>query len=170
MKNSKVKKIIVFAIFKKTIKYLNIRLKKAGYNPVMIYGDSKINKFEVLECFRTDSSIEVLLSSEVGSEGLDMQFCNCLVNYDLPWNPMVVEQRIGRIDRFGQESPKVNIYNIVVMDTIVENITHAAQDIVDGLSESEAIAKYHVTTADLENLRKFNEETLLNIPIFRLGY
>jgi SNF2 family DNA or RNA helicase len=56
------RKIIVFAIFKKTIKYLNIRLKKAGYNPVMIYGDSKINKFEVLEQFRTDSSIEVLLS------------------------------------------------------------------------------------------------------------
>lgn len=116
------RKIIVFAIFKKTIKYLNIRLKKAGYNPVMIYGDSKINKFEVLEQFRTDKSVEVLLSSEVGSEGLDMQFCNCLVNYDLPWNPMVVEQRIGRIDRFGQESPKVNIYNIVVMDTIVEDI------------------------------------------------
>ena len=116
------RKIIVFAIFKKTIKYLNIRLKKAGYNPVMIYGDSKINKFEVLNQFKFDDGIDVLLSSEVGSEGLDMQFCNCLVNYDLPWNPMVVEQRIGRIDRFGQESPKVNIYNIVVMDTIVEDI------------------------------------------------
>lgn len=116
------RKIIVFAIFKKTIKYLNIRLKKAGYKPVMIYGDSKINKFEILNQFKFDDSIEVLLSSEVGSEGLDMQFCNCLVNYDLPWNPMVVEQRIGRIDRFGQESPKVNIYNIVVMDTIVEDI------------------------------------------------
>lgn len=116
------RKIIVFAIFKKTIKYLNIRLKKAGYNTVMIYGDSKINKFEVLKQFQDNESIEVLLSSEVGSEGLDMQFCNCLVNYDLPWNPMVVEQRIGRIDRFGQESPKVNIYNIVVVDTIVEDI------------------------------------------------
>ena len=116
------RKIIVFAIFKKTIKYLNIRLKKAGYNPVMIYGDSKINKFEVLKEFQFNNNVDVLLSSEVGSEGLDMQFCNCLVNYDLPWNPMVVEQRIGRIDRFGQESPKVNIYNIVVKDTIVEDI------------------------------------------------
>lgn len=116
------RKIIIFAIFKKTIKYLNIRLKKAGYHPAMIYGDSKINKFEVLNQFKFDDSIEVLLSSEVGSEGLDMQFCNCLVNYDLPWNPMVIEQRIGRIDRFGQESPKVNIYNIVVVDTIVEDI------------------------------------------------
>lgn len=116
------RKIIVFAIFKKTIKYLNIRLKRAGYKPVMIYGDSKINKFDVLNQFMTDDNVEILLSSEVGSEGLDMQFCNCLVNYDLPWNPMVVEQRIGRIDRFGQESPKVNIYNIVVVDTIVEDI------------------------------------------------
>ena len=116
------RKIIIFAIFKRTIKYLNIRLKKAGYKPVMIYGDSKIDKYEVLNQFEFDDSIEVLLSSEVGSEGLDMQFCNCLVNYDLPWNPMVVEQRIGRIDRFGQESPKVNIYNIVVVDTIVEDI------------------------------------------------
>ena len=116
------RKIIIFAIFKKTIKYLNIRLRKAGYKSVMIYGDSKINKFEVLNQFKFDDSIEVLLSSEVGSEGLDMQFCNCLVNYDLPWNPMVIEQRIGRIDRFGQESPKVNIFNIVVKDTIVEDI------------------------------------------------
>ena len=116
------KKLIVFAIFKKTIKYLNIRLKKAGYKCVMIYGDSSINKVEVLQKFQYDDEIQVLLSSEVGSEGLDMQFCNSLVNYDLPWNPMVVEQRIGRIDRFGQESPKVNIYNIVVSESILEEI------------------------------------------------
>ena len=64
----------------------------------------------------------MLLSSEVGSEGLDMQFCDALVNYDLPWNPMVVEQRIGRIDRFGQKSPIVNIYNLVVKDSIQEDI------------------------------------------------
>ena len=51
-----------------------------------------------------------------------MQFCDSMVNYDLPWNPMVVEQRIGRIDRFGQESPIVNINNIIVKDSILENI------------------------------------------------
>lgn len=116
------KKIIVFAIFKKTLKYLNIRLENAGYKCAVIYGDSSINKFEVLDRFQHDDKIQVLLSSEVGSEGLDMQFCNSMVNYDLPWNPMVVEQRIGRIDRFGQESPKVNIYTIVVKDSILEEI------------------------------------------------
>ena len=116
------KKIIVFAIFKKTLKYLNIRLRKAGYKCALIYGDSNIDKTEVLRRFQFDDSIKVLLSSEVGSEGLDMQFCNTLVNYDLPWNPMVVEQRIGRIDRFGQESPKVNINTIVVEESILEDI------------------------------------------------
>jgi ERCC4-related helicase len=116
------KKIIIFAIFKKTVKYLSIRLKEAGYNSVMIYGGSGLDKDEMLKQFREDESIQVLLSTEVGSEGLDMQFCNSMVNYDLPWNPMVVEQRIGRIDRFGQESPKVNIYNIVIQDSILENI------------------------------------------------
>lgn len=116
------KKIIIFAIFKKTLKYLKIRLAKAGYKSAIIYGDSSINKNEVLQQFQYDDSYQVLLSSEVGSEGLDMQFCNSLVNYDLPWNPMVVEQRIGRIDRFGQESKKVNIYNIVVTESILEDI------------------------------------------------
>lgn len=115
-------KIIVFAIFKKTLKYLNIRLKKAGYKCAVIYGDPNIDKTEVLRTFQFDDSVQVLLSSEVGSEGLDMQFCNTLVNYDLPWNPMVVEQRIGRIDRFGQESPKVNINTIIVAESILEDI------------------------------------------------
>ncbi|MBP3777564.1 MAG: DEAD/DEAH box helicase [Prevotella sp.] len=116
------KKIIVFAIFKKTLKYLAIRLRKAGYKCELIYGDPSIDKVAALRRFQFDDTIQVLLSSEVGSEGLDMQFCNTLVNYDLPWNPMVVEQRIGRVDRFGQESPKVNINTIIVKESILEDI------------------------------------------------
>ena len=116
------KKIIIFAIFKKTLWYLSYRLKKLGYNNVVIHGGGKISKEDALYQFQHDDSIQILLSSEVGSEGLDMQFCNSLVNYDLPWNPMVVEQRIGRIDRMGQKSPKVHIYNMVVIDSILERI------------------------------------------------
>ncbi len=117
-------KLIVFALFKNTLKYLNIRLKAAGYNCVMIHGEigNIKEREEVIESFKNDPSISILLSSEVGSEGLDMQFCNTIVNYDLPWNPMVVEQRIGRVDRFGQESEVVNIYNIVVKGSIQEQI------------------------------------------------
>ena len=115
------KKIVVFALFRKTLKYLSIRLKKAGFNSIMIHGLIN-NRAELLKKFKDDKNIHVLLSSEVGSEGLDMQFCNSMVNYDLPWNPMVVEQRIGRIDRFGQKSPVVNIYNFIVAGSIQEDI------------------------------------------------
>ncbi len=115
------KKIILFAIFKKTLKYLRIRLEKAGYKCAMILGGME-NRDEELARFKHDTEIQILLSSEVGSEGLDLQFCHSMVNYDLPWNPMIVEQRIGRIDRFGQQSPIVKIYNLVIQDSIQEDI------------------------------------------------
>lgn len=115
------RKIIVFALFKKTLYYLSLRLKSVGYNSVMIHGDIG-ERQNVLNEFQNNPNIQILLSSEVGSEGLDMQFCDSMVNYDLPWNPMVVEQRIGRIDRFGQKSPIVHIYNMIVKDSIQEDI------------------------------------------------
>lgn len=114
-------KLIVFSIFKFTVRYLAIRLKKLGYNIFAIHGDIK-EREAVIQQFRDCKDFAILLSTEVGSEGLDMQFCSHLVNYDLPWNPMVVEQRIGRIDRFGQKSPKVHIYNLVVANSIQEVI------------------------------------------------
>lgn len=115
------KKIVVFALFRKTLKYLQIRFRQCGFGTLMIHGMVE-NRIDVLEEFKNNPDAQILLSSEVGSEGLDMQFCNSMVNYDLPWNPMVVEQRIGRIDRFGQKSPTVNIYNIIVADSIQEDI------------------------------------------------
>lgn len=115
------KKIVVFALFRKTLKYLQIRFKNRGFGTLMIHGMVE-NRVDVLDEFKNNPKAHILLSSEVGSEGLDMQFCNSMVNYDLPWNPMVVEQRIGRIDRFGQKSPTVNIYNIIVADSIQEDI------------------------------------------------
>ena len=62
--------------------------------------------------------MDILLSSEVGTEGLDQQHCHRLVNYDLPWNPMKLEQRIGRLDRYGQRSPVIHIANMCVQGTI----------------------------------------------------
>ncbi len=116
-----VKKVIVFAVFVDTIKYLGIRLSKLGI-PCLTIDGSVSDRQAVIDRFRDDDNIRVLLSSEVGSEGLDMQFCDTVVNYDLPWNPMVVEQRIGRIDRIGQLSANIYIYNFVVKGSITEDI------------------------------------------------
>jgi len=75
-----------------------------------------------MESRENDSCIDIMLFSEIGCEGLDYQFCDTMVNYDLPWNPMKIEQRIGRIDRNGQNSEKVMIYNLITPETIDSDI------------------------------------------------
>lgn len=155
-------KLIVFAIFKNTLKYLKIRLAAAGIQCAIIHGDIQ-ERETVIEDFRSNPKISVLLSSEVGSEGLDMQFCNTIVNYDLPWNPMVVEQRIGRVDRFGQESEVVNIYNIVVKGSIQEQIYIRLLDRIGIFKESigdlEAILDKEI---EIEG-KKMNLSTLFQV-------
>ena len=115
------RKVVVFAIFRKTLEYLRIRLRKQGYNSLVVHGGVD-NRSDIIEKFRKDSTIHALLASEVAGEGLDLEFCSSIVNFDLPWNPMVVEQRIGRLDRFGQKAPIVHIYNMVVRGSIQEQI------------------------------------------------
>ena len=114
-------KVIVFSYFKRTLDYLNNKIAESGYAKqcVMIHGDINPRIRErTVERFRNNPEVKILLSSEVGSEGLDFQFCNAMFNYDLPWNPMKVEQRIGRLDRYGQKSDKILIYNFSTKNTI----------------------------------------------------
>ena len=117
------KKIIIFSFFKRTLKYLERKLREEGLSVARIDGDVPFAmRDEIIENFSDPNGYQILLSSEVGGEGLDMQFCNCMFNYDLPWNPMRVEQRIGRLDRYGQANPKIHIYNFSVEDTIETDI------------------------------------------------
>ena len=114
-------KTVLFSSFKPTLNYLNDRLHQDGLHAIMISGDTK-DRNEALEAFAAFQGQVVLLSSEVGSEGLDLQFCRTLINYDLPWNPMRVEQRIGRIDRVGQESQFISVLNFMHNRTIDQRI------------------------------------------------
>lgn len=113
---------LVFSFFTRTILYLEKRLKRDGFSVQIMYGKTPQDKRQqVMQDFR-HGTFDILLCSEVGSEGLDFEFCNVLVNYDLPWNPMRVEQRIGRLDRFGQQSEKIFIFNIRIPGTIEDDI------------------------------------------------
>jgi len=115
-------KVILFAYFRQTLFYLQERLAKVGIICEVLVGgmrdDKRRDKQQIINEFRENSQSKVLLLSEVGSEGIDLQFCRLLINYDLPWNPMKVEQRIGRIDRLGQQSPKITVWNLFYKDTI----------------------------------------------------
>jgi superfamily II DNA or RNA helicase len=111
-------KVIIFSSFKPTLNYLRRRLANDGIGCELLHGSIKESRTKVLQRFRDRTESRVLLSSEVGSEGIDLQFCWVIVNYDLPWNPMRLEQRIGRVDRLGQKSSKVVILNLIYEGTI----------------------------------------------------
>ena len=128
--DEKKNKIMIFSSFKHTLRYLNRRLTEQGLRVGMIHGEvpdedrrDLRKRFDPAETPSSDkSALDILLFSEVGCEGLDYQFCDCMINYDLPWNPMKVEQRIGRIDRNGQTSESVAIYNMVTPGTVDADI------------------------------------------------
>jgi superfamily II DNA or RNA helicase len=113
-------KIVLFAYFRATLDYLHERLSDQGISSIVLKGG--VDKQEVIKQFSEPEGPSVLLSSEVGSEGIDLQFARLLINYDLPWNPMRIEQRIGRLDRIGQKSPKITIWNLYAGNTIEARI------------------------------------------------
>ena len=120
-------KVMLFSSFRHTLHYLYERLRADGLRVGMLHGGTPDeerlalrNRFTMP---REDSNtLDILLFSEIGCEGLDYQFCDCIVNYDLPWNPMRVEQRIGRIDRVGQKSETVAIVNLITPGTVDADI------------------------------------------------
>ncbi|MFM9414247.1 DEAD/DEAH box helicase [Peptococcus simiae] len=141
-------KIILFSTFRHTLNYLKRKLNQEGLRVAQI--DGSVEDFQRLEYRRRfelhkadREAIDILLFTEVGSEGLDYQFCDMLINYDLPWNPMRIEQRIGRIDRRGQQSDVVNIYNVITADTVDADIYHRCLNRIGiferSLGECEAI-------------------------------
>ncbi len=125
-------KVLVFSFFRRTIEYLRERLARLGYVVYVVHGGIDVDQRpSIIARFEAEERPSVLLSTEVGAEGLDFQFCDTLVNYDLPWNPMKVEQRIGRIDRYGQQRPTIHIVNFVLADTIEDRILERLYDRIE---------------------------------------
>ncbi len=120
-------KVMLFSSFRHTLSYLYEHLRANSVRVGMVHGgtpdEERIalrSRFE--QPREVGDTLDVLLFSEIGCEGLDYQFCDCIVNYDLPWNPMRVEQRIGRIDRNGQQSEAVAIVNLITPGTVDADI------------------------------------------------
>lgn len=113
-------KIIIFTEFVETQSYLNKCLKNLGYETAIINGNlSNEEKTQQKKLFKEKA--QILISTDAGGEGINLQFCRVMINFDLPWNPMKLEQRIGRIDRIGQEHD-VKIINFQLLDTIEQYV------------------------------------------------
>jgi len=116
-------KIVIFTQYRETLEFLREELSK-------LYGEEKVatlkggpleDKIAAVESFWEPEGAQFLISTSAGGEGINLQVCHILFNYDLPWNPMAVEQRIGRIHRYGQ-TDTVQVYNLVAEDTVEERI------------------------------------------------
>lgn len=127
-------KVVIFTQFIETQHFLAYALKENSYSTALFNG--KLNpeeKEEQIQHFREGA--QVLISTEAGGEGRNLQFCHFLINYDLPWNPMKVEQRIGRLDRIGQRHP-VTIYNLAYENTVEERVLDVLEFRIDLFTRS----------------------------------
>jgi SNF2 family DNA or RNA helicase len=109
-------KVLIFTHFRRTLDQLASRLGQLGLNLIVYHGGlSTAEKNEAIHRFETDG--QILLSTEAAGEGRNLQFCQTMINFDLPWNPLRIEQRVGRIHRIGQMRP-VEIHNLSAAGTI----------------------------------------------------
>ncbi|MCQ2011320.1 MAG: SNF2-related protein [Sporolactobacillus sp.] len=115
-------KVIIFTEYRATQLYLQWFLKKNDISSVPFSGGFRRNKKDWMRML-FQNKVQVLVATEAGGEGINLQFASHLINYDLPWNPMRIEQRIGRIHRLGQEND-VHIYNFATRGTVESHILH----------------------------------------------
>lgn len=131
-----VKKVLVFTQYTDTLKFLRKKLRiNPNYQDMACYSGSggeilvknestndfeweKRTKEDIKNWFFEEGGYKIMICTDAASEGLNFQVCNWMINYDLPWNPMKVEQRIGRIDRVKQEAERLYIFNLIYNETI----------------------------------------------------
>ena len=116
-------RFIIFTQYRETMEFLRIELANifGGAKIATIKGGPLDDKIAAAESFWDEDGAKFLISTSAGGEGINLQCARVLFNYDLPWNPMAVEQRIGRIHRFGQKEVS-QVYNLVAKDTVEERI------------------------------------------------
>jgi SNF2 family DNA or RNA helicase len=115
-------KMVVFTQFRATQEMLRDRLEQAGHTVAVFHGGlSRLAKEAAIQQFRGPARL--LLATESGSEGRNLQFAHAVCNYDLPWNPMRIEQRIGRLSRIGQ-THDISVFNLVAAGTVEAAVLH----------------------------------------------
>lgn len=126
-------KFIIFTEFIETQNYINDSLTSLGYTTALINGRiSADEKLKARNKFQNEA--QFLISTDAGGEGINLQFCRVMINYDMPWNPMRLEQRIGRIDRIGQEHD-VKIINFQLADTVEQRVRDVIETKLETIKE-----------------------------------
>ena len=157
-------RLVIFTGRKETQTTIELFLENSGFKVGIVNGSSGSRNADTLKAFRENPpKLRIIVSTEAGAEGINLQVANMLVNYDLPWNPMIVEQRIGRIQRLASEHQNIAVFNVMLSGTFEEYIvgrlmeklqmaSHAIGD-VESLLQGSGLAK-----EDDEDASSFEEQ------------
>ena len=133
-------KIIIFTEFVATQTYLKELLEGRGYSVTVLNGSMSVEERDAaLQEFKKTTN--VFISTDAGGEGLNLQFANIVINYDLLWNPMKIEQRCGRVDRIGQMHD-VHIFNFIVADTVENRVRQVLEEKLSVILKEMGVDKY----------------------------
>lgn len=135
-------KILIFTEYVDTLNYIVRILKDEGYNPLIIHGEMDMGSRRKAEELFSTPSFNLMVATDAAGEGINLQFCHIMVNYDLPWNPTRIDQRIGRLHRYGQKRD-VKVHNLFVTDTreglilarLMEKVAMIEKDLGGKISE-----------------------------------
>lgn len=140
LSEDRTQKVIIFTEFVATQTYLQELLVNRGYTVTILNGGMSIDERNAaMQEFKTSTSI--FISTDAGGEGLNLQFANIIIDYDLPWNPMKIEQRCGRVDRIGQQRD-VHIYNFIVGETVENRVREVLEEKLSVILKEMGIDKY----------------------------
>ena len=140
LSEDRTQKVIIFTEFVATQTYLQELLVNRGYTVTILNGGMSIDERNAaMQEFKTSTSI--FISTDAGGEGLNLQFANIIINYDLPWNPMKIEQRCGRVDRIGQQRD-VHIYNFIMGETVENRVREVLEEKLSVILKEMGVDKY----------------------------
>ncbi|AQX53768.1 DEAD/DEAH box helicase [Priestia flexa] len=153
-------KVIIFTEYRATQLYLQWYLKQHGITSVPFRGGFKRGKKDWMKQL-FESHAQVFIATEAGGEGINLQFCHHIINYDLPWNPMRLEQRIGRVHRLGQQHD-VHIYNLAIENTVEEHILKLLYEKINLFERVVGELDEILTKLEIDNIEDHIQDILLH--------
>ena len=153
--NDKDVKILIFTEFIETQMYIIESLENLGYKTAFINGKISLDK-KIYQKTKFIDDSQIMVSTDAGGEGINLQFCHVVINYDIPWNPMKIEQRIGRVDRIGQNKDVI-VVNFVLKDTIEEYVRMVIEGKLQLIKEQFGDDKLHDILSTLDEEFSFDK-------------
>ena len=148
-------KFIIFTEFIETQNYIEEVLTGMGYSTTLFNGNMSLEE-KIKSKTRFKEECQFLITTDSGGEGINLQFCHIMINYDLPWNPMKIEQRIGRIDRIGQ-TKDVRIFNFILEGTVEERVHSILDSKLDLIAKEFGDDKRNDVLTAISGEHNFNE-------------